>query len=325
MKPAFIITIDTEGDNLWSKPKNITTQNANYIERFQILCEKHGFKPTYLTNYEMTIDPVFQDFGKTVIENRNGEIGAHIHAWNSPPIKKLTSDDFRYHPYLIDFDQDIIRAKIDYLTKLLEDVFQVKMKSHRAGRWAFNEIYARQLVEFGYKVDCSVTPYISWKNHLGDPEKNGGTNYTDFPSHPYFVNLDNIKKPGTSGLLEVPMSVIHRGPQFVKNKINNTSNKSFISRVYHKIFPVTMLRPGKYPIEDLLALVQRAVDKKYDHLEFMLHSSEFMPGGSPVFKSEKAIEELFSDINILFAQIAKHFTGMTLHEYYKQFSKARND
>ena len=55
---AFLITVDTEGDDLWSwKPgKEITTENTNYIPRFQELCEKYGFKPVYLTNYEMAMD-----------------------------------------------------------------------------------------------------------------------------------------------------------------------------------------------------------------------------------------------------------------------------
>ena len=51
----FIITVDTEGDNLWGYKEGdtITTNNALYIPRFQELCENYGFKPVYLTNYEM--------------------------------------------------------------------------------------------------------------------------------------------------------------------------------------------------------------------------------------------------------------------------------
>ncbi len=30
-----------------------------------------------------------------------------------------------------------MREKVDYMTRLLEDTFQTKMVSHRAGRWAF--------------------------------------------------------------------------------------------------------------------------------------------------------------------------------------------
>ena len=62
-KPFFLITIDVEGDNLWSRPKKITTNNSNYLPRFQKLCKDYGFKPTYLVNYEMACCPSFKEFG----------------------------------------------------------------------------------------------------------------------------------------------------------------------------------------------------------------------------------------------------------------------
>ena len=101
-KPAFLITIDTEGDNLWQKNDSITTENAKYLPRFQAVCEKYGFKPVYLTNYEMAIDPFFIEFGQDVIARGTAEIGMHLHAWNSPPETPLTDNDWRYKPYLIE-------------------------------------------------------------------------------------------------------------------------------------------------------------------------------------------------------------------------------
>jgi hypothetical protein len=141
--PAFLITIDTEGDNLWQKHDSITTENARYLPRFQQLCEKYGFKPVYLTNYEMAIDPFYIEFAKDVIARGTAEIGMHLHAWNSPPTDPLTDDDWRHKPYLIEYSDAAMREKVAYMTHLLEDTFQTKMVSHRAGRWAFDERYAR--------------------------------------------------------------------------------------------------------------------------------------------------------------------------------------
>lgn len=155
-KPAFLITIDTEGDNLWQNHDRITTENTRFLPRFQALCEKYAFKPVYLTNYEMAMDPAYVEFARDVIARGVGEVGMHLHAWNSPPLTPLTDDDWRHKPYLIEYPTDQIRAKVDHMTKLLEDAFQTKMLSHRAGRWAFNEYYASLLLEYGYQVDCSV-------------------------------------------------------------------------------------------------------------------------------------------------------------------------
>ncbi|HET6491473.1 MAG TPA: deacetylase, partial [Burkholderiales bacterium] len=119
----FIITVDTEGDNLWAKPREITTRNAAYLPRFQALCERFRFKPVYLTNYEMALSDAFVEFGRDVIARDAGEVGMHLHAWNSPPLEPLTDDDFRYQPYLIEYPAPVMKEKIRTLTHLLEDRF----------------------------------------------------------------------------------------------------------------------------------------------------------------------------------------------------------
>ena len=181
-RPAFLVTIDTEGDNLWSKPRVVTTRNSGYLPRFQALCEKFGLKPTYLANWEMVHSPAFREFGRDLLARRTGEIGMHLHAWNSPPLAPLTADDDYYHPFLIDYPENQMREKVKALTGALEDTFGATMTSHRAGRWSFNETYARILVDHGYRIDCSVTPYISWASTIGDPVAKGVQTFQSSPT-----------------------------------------------------------------------------------------------------------------------------------------------
>ncbi len=60
----FIITVDTEGDNLWNyiPGTEVETKNAEFIPTFQVICDKYNFKPVYLANFEMLNSPVFVDF-----------------------------------------------------------------------------------------------------------------------------------------------------------------------------------------------------------------------------------------------------------------------
>src|SRR6266478_6519948 len=129
-KTPFIITIDTEGDDLWARPREITTRNAEHLPRFQSLCERFGFKPVYLTNYEMAMSDVFVEFARDVLARGAGEVGMHLHAWNSPPLHPLTRDDFRFPPYLIEYPEPVMREKIGTLTRLLECQFDQAMVSH---------------------------------------------------------------------------------------------------------------------------------------------------------------------------------------------------
>src|SRR5687768_264695 len=183
---SFLITIDTEGDDLWSRPRISTTRNSHSLPRFQALCERFGYKPTYLTNYEMASCPVFREFALDMLRRDAGEVGMHLHAWDSPPIVPLTRDDHANHPYLYEFPESVMRQKVAVMTDLLEETFERKMVSHRAGRWGLNETYARVLADFGYVVDCSVTPLLSWRSCKGDPAGAGGPDFTTFPDAAYF-------------------------------------------------------------------------------------------------------------------------------------------
>jgi hypothetical protein len=327
-KPFFLITIDTEPDNLWNKQKNITTFNADYLPRFQSLCETYRFKTTYLTDYEMSNSSSFQDFGRNIIKNKTGEIGMHLHAWNTPPLKQLTTNDYYYRPYLIEYPSDIIKEKITSFTSHLKDIFGVNIFSHRAGRWSFNETYAKILAELGYLVDCSVTPNVSWRYHFGDPTKDGGTDYTRFSNNCYFLDLEDISKPGNSSLLEVPVTILpgKKTSFYNSNHLLYQKIKKFLETkiMLNRLFPTEYwLRLGYAgrPIEDLFWIIEQAIKEKRLYVEFMLHSFDLMPGCNPSYPKEKHIDRLYEDIKTLFERIKDTFRPATLTEFYNHYKR----
>lgn len=312
----FIITIDTEGDNLWARPSEITTRNAAYLPRFQALCERYGFKPVYLTNYEMALSDEFVEFGRAVLARDAGEIGMHLHAWNSPPLHALTADDCRHQPYLIEYPAPIMKNKIRTLTALLEERFGRRMVSHRAGRWAFDGRYASMLLDAGYRVDCSVTPGVDWRGNKGAPQGHGGSDYTRFPDRPYFMSPVDISKPAGSGLLEVPMTIrsgrlYQRGPWAYRIPLVRWIAKK-LSPAPRWLCPTTLEER-----QNLMAMVELAREAKADgasHMEFMLHSSELMPGGSLTYRTPEDIDRLYDHLEMLFSELSRWCRGMTLAE-----------
>ena len=325
-KTAFLITIDTEGDNLWVNKRTITTRNAAFLARFQHLCDSYGLQPTYLTNYEMACSPAFQDFGREVIARGRGEIGMHLHAWNTPPLRPLTSDDLLYQPFLIEYAEPAMKDKVSTMTDLLMNVFQVPMISHRAGRWAMNETYARILVGHGYRVDCSVTPLVSWRTTRGDPAQCGGPDYSEFPPSAYFLDVDDISRPGDSPLLELPMTIVPSSRFAMSRALRRAvpgplQRTSLVSRALNRFFPVVhWLRPSGRNLDALVGIVTRAAQERWSYVEFMLHSSELMPGGSPTFPCERDVERLYEDLEMLFGLAQRACTPLTLAAYYRRFT-----
>jgi hypothetical protein len=314
--PAFLITIDTEGDDLWSLPHEITTHNSEWLPRFQWLCEQYGLVPTYLTNYEMACCPTYCDFASDALRRETAEVGMHLHAWHSPPMSSLTGDDYACNPYLIEYPLPVIREKVRYLTDLLEHRFNRRITSHRAGRWAFDSRYARILMECGYEVDCSVTPGVSWRSSRGAPGGNGGPDYTDAPQDPYFLHSDDVCRRGDSGLLELPMTIMPTSPVAVDAFRQHTRKGTLPHRVLNRLFPpLTWLRPNGRNLHGMLRVLDRAVHGDRTYVEFMLHSSELMPGGSPNFRNSRSIDVLFDHMEQLFAATQNRFRGMGVSEF----------
>jgi hypothetical protein len=323
-RPVFLITVDVEGDNLWARPRVITTRNAACLARFQALCEASGLRPTYLVNYEMATSPVFQEIGRDVLRRGSAEIGVHLHAWNTPPLVALTPDDLAHQPYLIEYPETVVRQKVRFMTDLLGETFGLAVVSHRAGRWAFNEIYARALVASGYRVDCSVTPGVSWRAHKGDPRGAGGSDYTRFPREPYFVNLEDVGRPGDSPLLEIPMTIVPTGAPALPGVRRYAERVPVARRLVSRLAPqVRWLRPDRRNGSRLVRLVTDAVRERCTCLEFMLHSSELMPGGSPLFPRQADVERLYEDLAGLFAAARRTCAAATLQEHHARLAAGR--
>ena len=321
--PAFIVTVDTEGDNLWGRPRTVTTHNARFVQRFQGLCESFGLRPTWLTNDEMARCPTFLAFGRGVVRRGAGEIGMHLHAWNSPPLVPLTPDDMRAQPFLTEYPAEVVEAKVAHMARLLRERFESEIVSHRGGRWALDANTAQALVRHGIRVDCSVTPGVRWLRQRLDGEAStepAVVDYQGFSMRPYLMDLDDPQmadRSGRSPLLEVPMTVVPSGlyrtlPQAYRVPLLRRWSWGW-QPTHHWMYP-----DGRN-LEAMLRTVRRAAEQRWPHLEMVLHSSELMPGGSPTFGDADAIEKLYRDLEVLFRSVASHFRGLTLTEFADQW------
>lgn len=286
-KKYFIITIDTEGDDLWGWEEGtpIKTENILYLPRFQDLCNQYDFKPTWLSNWEMVNDDRFVTFAEKHLERNQCEIGMHLHAWNTPPEYELPKAENAGLPYLIEYPTDVMQEKVGTMTKLIENKFGKRPVVHRAGRWAMNEDYFEILHDQGYIADCSVTPYINWAPNVGRTANWSGPDYSNEK------NEISVRK----GVVEVPVTTLR----------SSDSNK------------VLWLRPNRKNLEDMLYVIEQNNKSDCDYLMFMIHSSELMPGGSPTFKTEGGIEILYEHLGIIFEEIAKNYVGVGLEEYVR--------
>ena len=154
---------------------------------------------------------------------------------------------------------------------------------------------------------------------MGDPKASGGTDFSTYQENAYFIDLDDISHSGDSTLLEVPCSIVRQRPVLYSFLPTFLEYQPIIKKVINRLAPLHWLRPSGHNLRSMLWVIRQAVLEKRNYVEFMLHSSELMPGGSPGFKSEDEVNNLYHDIEVVFDLASKYFIGVTLSQYHDTF------
>jgi hypothetical protein len=162
----------------------------------------------------------------------------------------------------------------------------------------------------------------------GDPQGNGGCNFLRFPRDAYFVDLNDVGRAGSSRLLELPVT-IHpvracAGAAAARQWADRVPVRA-LKRAADHLFPrVNWFRPNGRNLPAMLQILQQASSEQRPYVQFMLHSSELMPGGSPTFSNERKIELLYAQLQPVFALARTLFHGRTLREFYDDFCQLSN-
>jgi hypothetical protein len=315
----FVITIDTEGDNQWDGGLARSTENIRFIPRFQTLCDRFAFTPTYLCTYEVVSAPEFDDVLLPLHRSGRAEIGAHLHPWTTPPLSEWDRSETST-AYPSELPPGLFARKLEQLTNLLETKLGQPPRSYRAGRWGLSAAHIPILLELGYIVDCSVTPLLSWGD-AGARER--GQDFSHAPVRPYFMAWGDPAREGASGLLEVPVTILCTnslmGRSPLLRAIYHRYRKTLPARLLNRTF---LLKPRWFrPFSDmsvsrLKTVYDTARRLELPVVEMMFHSSELMPNGSPHNTTPESVEDLYRRLEAIFEYLHQQGSrGVTLSAF----------
>jgi hypothetical protein len=322
-----IITIDTEADNQWGLAPSQETENIRFIPRFQALCERYRFAPTYLCTYEIASAKAFDDILRPLHASGCAEIGAHLHPWTTPPLSRWDRGE-KALAYPSELPIGVYASKLESLTELLADKIGAPPRSYRAGRWGLSAAHVPVLLRHGYIVDCSVTPLVRWTDR-GAQEH--GQDFVDAPVRPYFMAWGDPAREGTSSLLEVPVTILYTNALMRRSPmlrgVYGRHRRSTLARLLNRTFVIApqWFRPfADMTVGRLRAVFDTARDLDLPVIEMMFHSSELMPKGSPHSPDEEAVERLFERLDGTFAFLAREgVEGSTLTAFAEPISRDR--
>lgn len=294
MSVKVFITIDTEEDNWGSFTDPIgSVDNVLALPRLQELFNKYGAVPTYLINYPVASQQRSIDVLSTFLSEGVCEIGTHCHPWNTPPIEEVINDR---NSMMCNLDYALLIKKMRHLHKTIEDNFQVKPVSFRAGRWALSEDVARCLSELGYLVDTSMTPFVDWSSIQGP-------NFRHSSTRPFYFKANDLSESDDMGdLLEMPPTIGFYQPNFqLCDYLMNRIEESWLSRLRLlgvldrlNLLNFHWLSPEMSSGKEMVKLSKAFIKSGHQFLNMSFHSTSLLPGKSP-FVGDEAELDLFLD------------------------------
>jgi len=278
----LLVGIDTEGDNQWDAAAraNQRFENLYALPRLHALFARHGVRPTYVITHPVATDPTSAEVLRALQAGGDCEIGAHHHAWETPP---CTEDDVRRHPYASNLPLQQFEDQLESLTDAIEAAVGRRPVSYRSGRYGFDATHVAALERLGYLVDSSVAP-LFYEAHKNGPD------FVEAPLTPYYLAYDNAVRPGTSAVLEVPVSAAlsRRFPRRLQYLYARAPKNYTTKRVLRKlgVAYVRWLRPSYSSLDDMIALARDLAEAREPVLNLLFHSSEAIVGGSPYNKTD---------------------------------------
>jgi hypothetical protein len=314
----LLVGIDTEGDNQWDADARAHQQFSNIyaLPRLHALFGKHGVRPTYVITYPVARDARSGDVLRGLIDGGDCEIGAHHHAWETPP---CTEEDVRRHPYASRLPRVQFEAQLATLTDAIASAVGRRPVSYRSGRFGFSADHVAGLERLGYLVESSVAPLFC-ESHKGGPE------FVEAPLTPYFLAYDSATIPGTSGVLEVPVSagLNRRLPKILQYAYARAPRPYTTRRVLRalRLLKLRWLRPSYSSLDDMVALARDLAGAGEPVLNLLFHSSEAIVGGSPYNRTPGELDAFSERLDRFLAFATRELGAVpaTFAEFRQQYA-----
>lgn len=299
----LIVSIDTEEDNWNRGGQPVTLENIRELRRLAAFFDRLGVRPTYFTTYQVANERWAAQLVRDVCDG-NGEIAAHLHPWNTPPqLEPLVPRN----SMLNNLPVPLQLAKLQRLTATLEAAFDRRPHSFRAGRYGLGRDTVAALMLCGYRVDSSVTPFVSWEG------VDDGPTFVGAPLGAYWLGPDrDVRRPATEGVLEIPLSCgFGRGPMGLWDPAGRfldaaplrplrLAGQAALKRLFHRI----ALSPELASVDEMLALSRRLLERGVHHLQLSWHSPSLKPGLSPYAATA-------ADVTRLYASVEAYLEGLS--------------
>ncbi len=304
------ITVDVEEEGLFRgkyEQVPLGVANVRELSKLDFIPREFGFPLTLLVTYAVAKDKRACEVLASWRERNGAEIGAHLHPWNTPP--------FNNRPGSAEGGGEsrgnlLLREKLVYLRGAIRDGLGVAPRSFRMGRFEVSPTILTLLREQKFQVDSSVVPL---RQEIGGPDQFLS------PPDPYWIQPSDLPEPP---LLEVPLTSVPlwiRGPALIYrlSKFLPAGQGEWLRRIFSYVGAAGP-QPTMFPLASMCHGTRLHRRRGGRVITLYLHSSELLPGASPQFPNEAAVQRLLRKLRRFLTWLVQTgpVTGVTLSRLY---------
>jgi hypothetical protein len=286
----LVVTIDVEEEGLFSgryESHNVSVKNVAELARLDPVFREWNIKPTLLLAHAVASDECHRDLLLRLKQQWKAEIGAHLHPWCTPPFQHLP------HPEPVPSERiprDLLQAKLESLLQSIRHL-GVTPTSFRMGRFNLGPRMFALLEPAGIRVDSSVAPMRRFHDR---PDRLAA------PTDPYFPDPEELRRPGCSRVLEVPITILPVVP-----RLDALLDRLPVPSRWASWLAMHVGSISAQPMHTGLARLKTAV-RLHRHrggqvLTLYFHSSDLMPGGRPQHRTAADVDRFLVRLRDFFA------------------------
>jgi hypothetical protein len=282
-KPRLLVIIDAEESFNWHAPfsrTNVRVDTKAVQGRTQAIFDRFGVKPTYAVDYPIASQPTGYQPLVELLRSGLCDIGAQLHPWVTPPYEEAVSEE---NSYANNLPPELEKQKIQELTAKIREVFQIKPKLYRAGRYGAGNATQEILQSLGYEIDCSVLPGM--KLAPAAPDYSGGI------ARPYWLGE-------TQSILEIPVTIGtvglagKRGERIYRRVASPVGRALRIPAIAARLGIVERIRltPEGTTIDEAKRLTHKLLRDENRIFVISYHSPSLEPGNTPYVRDRNDLE-----------------------------------
>ncbi|MBU1565766.1 MAG: hypothetical protein KJ630_09065 [Proteobacteria bacterium] len=285
----LLVTIDVEEEGLFTGKYShgeAGVENVPELSLLDPIFQSLNIRPTLLISYQVAKHKPHHDYIMKLNEKWKGEIGAHLHPWNTPPIQSLPYA----HPIPSQLmPEELLRSKLETLLGALS-AMGVEAQSFRMGRFSIGCKMFSILEQAGILVDSSIVP---------TRKEYGGPICLVAPVDPYFPDPEDLSSRGNSSVLEVPLTVLPIIPKLdlaLECIAKTFPQSSSAASWFLKYIGSLPAQPMLVGINRLKMAVRLHRHRGGTTVTLYFHSSELMPGACPQHPTKRHVEKFLQRI-----------------------------